>query len=58
MVAQAFNSSTGRGRQIWVQGQPGPQSEFQDSQGNSASKNQKKKRNLDMERKHHSFYSE
>ena len=35
MVAHAFNPSTQRQRQadFWVQGQPGLQSEFQDSQG-------------------------
>jgi hypothetical protein len=34
MVAHAFNPSTGRQRQadFWVRGQPGLQSEFQDSQ--------------------------
>jgi hypothetical protein len=34
-VAHTFNSSNGRQRQadIWVRGQPGLQSEFQDSQG-------------------------
>ena len=35
VVAHAFNPSTGRQRQadFWVRGQPGLQSEFQDSQG-------------------------
>jgi hypothetical protein len=35
IVAHAFNPSTRRQRQVdyWVRGQPGLQSEFQDSQG-------------------------
>ena len=37
VVAHAFNPkhSGGRGRWIWVRGQPGLQSEFQESQGDT-----------------------
>jgi hypothetical protein len=46
LVARAFNPSTQRQRQadFWVRGQPGLQSEFQDSQGYSEKPCLKKKK--------------
>jgi hypothetical protein len=47
MVACAFNPSTWRQRKadFWVRGQPGLQSEFQDSQGYTEKPCLKKKKN-------------
>jgi hypothetical protein len=51
MVVHTFNWETGAGRSLWVWGQPGLQSEFQDSQGCYKEKPCLKKKKKKKERK-------